>query len=146
MASIRRSLADLNLSKSQLKEITVQASAAITATTTNIDSGDLSIGTAHYKGLQLYMDITAKSGTSPTLDVKLQVKDPVSAKFIDMTSVNFAQKTDTFTGYLSVYPGVAETANVSINDTLPKTWRIVCTIGGTDTPTFTFSLGACLIP
>ena len=53
-------------------------------------------------------------------------------------------QTITGTANLMLYPGVAETANVSVSDVLPKMWRVVATIGGT-TPSFTFSLGASVI-
>lgn len=117
--------------------VTVFASAARTATTTN--SSDID-NDPQEKGVKLFLDITAVSGTNPTLDIKLQSKDPVSAKYEDMAGAAFAEKTATGQGILTIYPGVAETANVSVSDILGSTWRIVATIGGTDTPTFTYSL------
>ena len=128
-----------SLTKDSLtKEIVIVfASAARTATTTNSDDID---NDPQQKGVKLFLDITAVSGTSPTLDIKLQVKDPLSAKYEDMPGAAFAQKTSTGQGVLTIYPGIAETADVSVSDVLGSTWRIVATIGGTATPTFTYSL------
>ena len=128
-----------SLTKDSLtKEIvTVFASAARTATTTNSADQD---NDPQQKGIRLFLDITAVSGTSPTLDVKLQIKDPLSAKYEDMAGAAFAQKTGTGQDIITIYPGIAETADESISDILGSTWRIVATIGGTATPTFTYSL------
>lgn len=97
------------------------------------------------KGIRLSLNVSAISGTSPTLDVKLQHKDPVSGTWIDITGAAFAQKTSTGTDDLVIYPGITSTANRRVSDALPKTWRAVCTIGGTG-PSVTFSLGGCYIP
>lgn len=94
------------------------------------------------RGVKLHLDITSVTGTAPTLDVKLQAKDPVSGSWVDIAGAAFAQKTATGIDTLTVYPGILVAANVSISDVLPKEWRAAYTIGGTATPTFTFSLGA----
>ncbi len=99
-----------------------------------------------HRGIELYLDITAVSGTSPTLDIKLQGKDETSGKYFDVPGAAFAQKTGTGQATLTIYPGIAESANVSVSDILAGMFRFVATIGGTDTPTFTFSLGANLKP
>ena len=94
-----------------------------------------------FKGVRLFLDISAVTGTTPTLDVKVQAKDKLSGNYIDLTGAVFAQKTSTGTDYLTIYPGIGETANEAISDLVPNTWRAVATIGGT-TPDFTFSLTA----
>jgi hypothetical protein len=99
----------------------------------------------HHRGIKLYLDITAVTGTNPTLDVKLQSFDKLSEKWFDIPGAAFAQKTTTGQSTLTLYPGSPETANESLSDVLPDTWRTVVTIGGT-TPSFTFSLGGCLLP
>lgn len=98
------------------------------------------------RGVALFLEITAVSGTDPTLDVKLQVRDPVANQWHDLPGAAFAQKTGTGRDTLTVYPGVAETANETVSDVLPADWRAVATIGGTDTPTFTFSVAGYYIP
>ena len=119
-------------------EITIWASAARTAATTN--SADLANYNA--RGVRLFLNITAATGTTPTLDIKVQAKDSVSGTYHDLTGVAFAQQTTTASLDLVLYPGATVTANRSVSSPLPRTWRLVATIGGTDTPTFTFSLGA----
>lgn len=126
----------------QRDNVTIRASSGLTATANGADI--TTPGPA--KGVLLTLDITAVSGTSPTLDVKLQTKDPVSGKYVDMANTAaFAQKSATGTDTLIVYPGVTATANRSVSMALPKTWRLVYTVGGT-TPSFTFSVGASYIP
>lgn len=117
---------------------TVFASAARTVTA---NSTDFEIDPTRFTGLMLFLDISAASGTTPTLDVKLQRKDPISTNYDDVPGGAFAQKTTTGTDTLVVYPGVAETANETVSDLANGTLRAVATIGGT-TPSFTFSLAA----
>lgn len=74
-----------------------------------------------------YLSVTAASGTTPTLDVKIQAYDPSSDSWYD-TGVAFAQATGTTTERIT--GALAE-------DKL----RAVATIGGT-TPSFTFSVRA----
>lgn len=121
------------------KEITLHASAAETAT-----GGVAFRNDTGAKGIHLVLDVTAVSGTTPTLDVKLQRFDAASGKYVDLASAAFAQKTATGTSDLTIYPGIAETANVSVSDVLSENLKIVWTLGGT-TPSFTFTLGATLL-
>lgn len=117
----------------------VFASAARTSTA---NSSDFENRTS--RGVRLFLDITAASGTTPTLDVKVQSKDTETGKYVDLPGGAFAQKTTTGTDDLVIYPGVAETANRSVSDVLSRDWRVVATIAGT-TPSFTFSIGACYL-
>lgn len=94
-----------------------------------------------YLGIKFYLDITAVSGTTPTLDVKLQAFDKLSGKFFDILGASFSQKTASGQDDLIVYPTVAAVANRAVSQPLPDLWRVLATIGGT-TPSFTFSLGA----
>jgi len=121
------------------RNVTVFESAARAATA---NGGDMENRTG--KGVRLFLDITAASGTTPTLDVKIQGKDAISGSYYDIAGAAFAQQTTTGTADLTIYPGVAETANVSVSDIIPRDWRAVATIGGT-TPSFTFSLGAAVV-
>lgn len=97
-----------------------------------------------YRGVRLYLDVSAVSGTSPTLDAKVQTKDPVSGTWVDLPNASFAQKTGAGTDTLVIFPGVTATANRGVSDALDKNWRIDYTIGGTS-PSFTFSVGAVYI-
>jgi len=118
---------------------TVHALAAKTATF-NIDQKQL-----HYKGAIFVLDITVVTGTNPTMDIKLQFKDALSGKFIDIPLAIFVQKTGTGSDVLTIYPGIAVIANESVNGVLPSEYRVVVTIDGT-TPSFTFSLSADYLP
>lgn len=121
------------------EETTALASAERTATT---NGGDLT--NVFARGVRLHLNISAASGTNPTLDVKVQTKDSVSAAYVDLTGAAFAQKTTTGSDDLVIYPGIGETANRAVSDALSRTWRVVATIGGTN-PSFTFSVGAAYI-
>ncbi len=113
---------------------TVFASAARTTTTNSADQTNY-----NHKGGRLFLDVTAVSGTAPTLDVTLQTRDSISGTYIAIPGAAFAQKTAISFDDLTVYPGIAETANETVSDIVSRIWRAVATIGGT-TPSFTFSL------
>ena len=53
---------------------TVRASAALTATA---NESDQTVPSHTVKGVRIYLDITTVTGTTPTLDVKVELKDPV---------------------------------------------------------------------
>ncbi len=88
-----------------------------------------------YIGGIFYLNITNITGT---LDVKLQRMDKISGNWVDLPGGAFAQKNGTGTSELVIYPGVAETSNVSVSDVLGSPLRAVGTIG---TGPCTFSLG-----
>lgn len=117
---------------------TVHASAAETATANGSFMQIPADLADRVRGVILSLDITAASGTTPTLDIKVQRHNVLGADFIDLPSAAFAQKTATGTDDLIVYPGIAETANRSVSD-ICRDFRLVYTIGGT-TPSFTFSI------
>jgi hypothetical protein len=78
-------------------------------------------------------DVSAASGTNPTLDVVIQGFNPLSAKW--HTVVTFAQQTGA-TGAGSVIAAQSTTLDF-------QTYRAQWTVGGTNTPSFTFTL-ACI--
>lgn len=123
-----------------LADKVILASAARTVTFNSDDQPNI-----EGKGLAVFLDITAVAGTAPTLDVKVQLKDPASGKYVDLTDAAFAQKTATGTDVLIIYPGVATLANKRISALITGMWRLVATIAGT-APSFTFSVGASVIP
>jgi hypothetical protein len=95
------------------------------------------------RGISVFVKNTAGSGTTPTVTVKLQAKS-ATGDYYDVPSATTAAIAGgtPATTYFTVYPGVAETANVSVSDTLPAIYRLVWTIGGSSTPTVTFSVDA----
>ena len=107
------------------KSVSVFASSARTATENSSDQTN-----DNARGVRLFLDITAASGSSPTLDVKVQTKDPVSDSYVDLTGAAFAQQNSTATLDLVVYPGIGETANRAVSDVLSSVWRVVATYGG----------------
>ena len=106
------------------QQATLHTSAAETATVTGADVDTEQLGSANF-----YLDVTAVTGTTPTLDVKIQEKDPVSGKYFDL--VSFTQQTAISSERKSYGLGAGEL--------LGKVIRYVATIAGT-TPSFTFSL------
>lgn len=118
---------------------TIFASAARTATANSTDQTNYNA-----RGALLTLDITAASGTTPTLDITIEAKDPVSSFYIAILSAAFAQKTTTGQDSLLLYPGITSSANRQILTVLPRVWRAVATIAGT-TPSFTFSLGCSYV-
>ena len=125
------------------REATIFASAARTQPSSPFNSADQT--NRWGRGVRLYLDITAAGGTTPTLDVKVQTKDPVSGKYIDMAGASFAQKTGTGTDELVIHPAIAASANAAVSDAMPLTWRVVATFGADSNETFTFSVGAAYI-
>jgi len=94
------------------------------------------------RGLKCLVNITAISGTSPTVTVAIQYKDTSTGAYTPLlTSAALNAVASTM---LTVYPGVAVTANVSASDVLPRTWRISAVIGGTS-PSATATVGCSVI-
>ena len=118
------------------RNVSVLHTLAAKTATFNIDVDNL-----HAKGAIFFLEITAKAGTTPTLDIKLQYRDVTSGAFVDIPLAIFAQKVAEASDVLTIYPGIAVIANESVSGVIPKNYRVVCTIGGT-TPSFTFSLTA----
>jgi hypothetical protein len=114
------------------RDITLFESASRVAAAYNSDDQSTSFA----KGVIIFLNITALTGT---LDLKIQAKDTVSGTYIDQPGCSLAQQAGTGIDILTVYPGIAETANVSVSDRLPKVWRVVCTVG---TGPITFSVFA----
>jgi hypothetical protein len=116
--------------------VSVEASTAktVTATGTTITNNSAN-------GLMLFVNVSVVSGTSPTLAVRLQVQDPVSALWVDVPGAATASITTVSTTLLTVATGVTPVANVAVNYPVPRVYRVAWTIGGT-TPSFTFSVGA----
>lgn len=86
-----------------------------------------------------FLNITAASGTTPTLDIKIQNKSDLTGGYVDIPNAAFTQKVGVTTDFIVIAPTIAAVANKTISQFLAKTFRAVVTIGGT-TPSFTFSL------
>ena len=123
------------------RTVTLRASSAFSAT-----AAGTPVASHGARGIVIYLNATAVSGTSPTADCKLQGYDALADVWQDIAGAAFAQVTAAATQTLTVYPGVAETGNVSVSDVVPALLRVHSTIGGSSTPTVTFSLGGVFIP
>lgn len=104
---------------------------------------------ARHKGLRLYLNVSARSGTlSPTLDVKMQTQDPVSLNWADVANAAFPQITVAGMLVLVVYPGINQSVlggTSRVSSVMARRWRLVHTIGGT-APSFTYSVGGLYLP
>lgn len=114
------------------RAITLFSSSSRVAATYNSDDQSTSFA----KGVIILLSITALTGT---LDLKVQAKDTLTDEYIDLPSAALAQQSGTGVDILTVYPGIAETANVSVSDRMPPNWRVVVVVG---TGPITFSVQA----
>lgn len=135
-ATVGTSITGGTISPLTVAGLTIETSAARNAT-----ANGTTITNASGRGAMFYINVTAASGTTPTLVVQLQVQDPVSTSWIDITGAATASITGTGLSMLTVCPGIVEAANTKVAQGLPRVFRFRWTIGGT-TPSFTFSIGA----
>ncbi|MDE2105057.1 MAG: hypothetical protein KGL39_47905 [Patescibacteria group bacterium] len=112
----------------------------LSAATANGNSALQTNGTA--RGAKIVIDITAMTGTSPTLTVTVEGYDSASQKYY--TILASAALTTTGTTELSVYPGGPVTSNVAANSSLPLNWRVAYALGGT-TPAVTATIGVQML-
>lgn len=98
---------------------------------------------AYYRGLQIGVNITAGTGTAPTLQAILEGKDAASGTYYPLLASVAIAAVAGFT-LLSFYPGLAATANVTANQALPRVWRVRTIIGGV-APAVTATIGASLV-
>jgi hypothetical protein len=97
------------------------------------------------KGMQIVVNMGAVTGTSPTCVIKVQGSTDAGTTWYDVPGATTASLTATGQYGIMIYPGVATTAGVATTGTtatcsmvIPRTWRVVWTIGGT-TPSFTIT-------
>lgn len=124
------------------RDITLLASAARTST----GSGDTIPGIDNYTSADILTDVTAASGTSPTLDIYIQKLLSDNSTWQDV--IHFAQITSTGKQIASIVASgnsvaAVQTAALTVNSIkttlLGKTWRVHYVIGGTN-PSFTFAV------
>lgn len=116
--------------------ITLSADGAGTVTSPNHEN----FGNA--SGVVIGINITAITGTSPTLTVSVYGIDGASGqRYLLLAS---AAKTATGFSTLTLFPGAPTTANVSANAGLPAKWEVEAVIGGTG-PAVTATIGASLL-
>lgn len=113
---------------------------ALSAAAAGVTSADLE--NLSGRGAHVVIDVTAISGTSPTLTVTVDGYDETSGKYY--TLLQSASLSATGTTVLRIYPGVTAAANAAASDVIPRVFRVATTIGGT-TPSVTATVGVNLI-
>lgn len=114
----------------------LRASAAATATFTSADQTN----SGGARGISVVLDITAVTTGTATLEI--DYKDPASGKYIALLTGAALAGTGT-TRYV-VYPGGgAVAANLSVNDSIGRVFRV--TVTKSDGSSWTFSVGYTLL-
>lgn len=70
-----------------------------------------------FTGARFYITIT-ESTTLTSLTVSIQALNPISAQWVDVPGAAYAALSTSTTKTLTVYPGIAETTNESVSDTI----------------------------
>ena len=102
---------------------------ASAARTTSSDNTSTPSNVKDYKEANFFLEVTAASGTNPTLDITVKTKDPISGEYHVIAT--FTQKTTT--------GREMKTLSANLGAVIAAFW----VIGGT-TPSFTFSIGMIL--
>lgn len=103
------------------------ATAAVTSTATSA-----AIDLKEYDGdVSLILSCAAGTGSSPTLDVKVQDSDASGGTYGDLSGAAFTQVTDSASVQVITF----------VKDEAKRYIKIVQTVGGS-TPSFTFSINA----
>lgn len=120
-----------SLKKDNIRQATILASAARTASNSSSDFTN-----KHTIGAHLILDITVAPGIE-TLTIAVEGKDPTSGKYYSV--LTSAALTATGTTILKVYPGITATANLAVSDILPSTFRVTATHSAASS--WTYSIG-----
>lgn len=98
------------------------------------------------RGLVCIVNLTAVSGTTPSLTLTIQGKDSLTTTSPPYyTLLASAALTTTGVTVLRVYPGLTAVANATASDIVPPIYRIITTESGT-TPSFTGTVDCYHIP
>lgn len=136
--AINTATAALNSKAGNSDGIILLASGAVIVNGNSADQTNLGA-----RGIKLFIATGAFGASEATMTVIVQGRDPVSGTYYNiLTSASLTASTFTV---LSVYPGLAVTANVSANDVLPKTWRAIWTASNWGTGGSTLGIAAALI-
>ena len=90
------------------------------------------------RGAIVVFNVGTVSGTSPTCVFKLQGSADGGTTWFDIPGAATASLSASGVVALAVYPGVTPAANAAVSYPLPRTWRVVWTLGGTS-PSFTIT-------
>lgn len=95
------------------------------------------------RGILIFVNITAIAGTSPTLTVTLQGKDPVSGVYY--TILASSALTATGMTVMKVYPGLTAAANTVANDRIPPDFNIKAVVGGSGALSVTATISYAIV-
>jgi hypothetical protein len=110
--------------------------------TETADGASADIDTRGFNALTAYLEVTAFGGTTPTLDVIVEGKDPVSGAYHAIPGAAFAQVLGAVSSQrLAIALGIVAAANLAVNQPLPRTIRFSWTITGSAGQTYTFTIG-----
>ena len=118
----------LDISNPSGEDSTRQTLFASAARTASVNGA--AVATADVNNAFVTLNVTAVSGTAPTLDVKIQGTDDGGTIWFDIPNAVFTQKVATGSQAIQI-------------NTFSDVIRAVATIGGT-TPSFTFAVKAVL--
>lgn len=122
-------------------QITQDLGAVLTGTAATATATSADLANTSHRGIKVVFDATAVVGVG-SFTLTIQGKDLASGKYY--TLLAGAAVTTVSTNVYTVFPGAPATANVSANDQLPKTFRILATYNsGTS---LTFTVGVTLLP
>lgn len=93
------------------------------------------------RGLRIVVKVSAVSGTSPTLTLKLQTYDGASGTFVDVKGASTLALDATGTTEMTIYPGISSVVNEAVNAHPGRLCQLYATIGGSATPKVTASIG-----
>lgn len=113
-------------------EVPALTSAARTVTTS---SADLTLHDG--KGITVTLDVTAQGGAN-TLTLTIDYKDSLSNKYINL--LTSALVTAVSVNKYKVYPGLTASANLVVNDVVPRLYRVTVTVGDTVSATYSISV------
>lgn len=112
------------------------ATALLEPTIITDDGDSQTVTSVPYRGVLFIIHAFDVEGGDPTLDLALKVFDEAQQDYVTVAS--FPQITGNAKQQYLVYPGVDD----AIYPVLPGKYRISWSIGGTDQPSFTMSIGA----
>ena len=117
---------------SQTKLLSVVGATSIgAATLTSTDQGDAQ-SDRPAGSLVLVFDVTALAGTAPSVQLIVELKDPVSGKYISFGTFTAVTTTGTFTYAIGLGVGAAaDGITATKNYPPPDTWRVRVVGGGT---------------
>ena len=120
--------------------ITLKAPGSVISATGAIAELDVT----HCAGVRFFVKTTATTGSTPTLDIKVQVYSDATGDWVDLVpAAAFAQITAA-TGpvMMTIYPGITTAANTAFANHIGRRCRLFGTIGGSGGPSFTYSVSA----